>query len=56
MTVDSWLTAALADADRRDLAELKPLLETLARSTQALRQLDDELRRSDAPEPSGTEA
>ena len=38
MDVDAWLAAALADADRRGLPELKPLLETLARSTAALRE------------------
>ena len=37
MTVESWLAAAVADAERRGLPELKPLLETLARSTEALR-------------------
>jgi hypothetical protein len=36
----SWLAAACADADRRGLPELKPLLETLARSLEALRQAD----------------
>jgi hypothetical protein len=35
--VESWLQAALADAERRGLPELKPLLETLARATAALR-------------------
>jgi hypothetical protein len=40
MTIDSWLKAALADADRRGLPELKPILEALARSTQALRAAD----------------
>jgi hypothetical protein len=40
MTVDSWLAAALADADRRGLPALRPLLETLARSTAALRRAD----------------
>jgi hypothetical protein len=35
--IDAWLTAALEDADRRGLPELKPLLETMARSTTALR-------------------
>jgi hypothetical protein len=40
MTVESWLAAAIADAERRGLPELKPLLETLARSTTALRQAD----------------
>jgi hypothetical protein len=40
MTVESWLAAAIADAERRGLAPLKPLLETLARSTSALRAAD----------------
>jgi hypothetical protein len=43
-TVESWLTAAIADAERRGLAPLKPLLETLARSTAALRAADLEQR------------
>jgi hypothetical protein len=37
MTVESWLQAAIADAERRGLPELKPLLEALARATAALR-------------------
>jgi hypothetical protein len=40
MTVDSWLRAALADAERRGLARLTPILEALARSTRALRAAD----------------
>ncbi len=32
-----WLEAALADAERRQLPHLRPLLESLARSTSALR-------------------
>ncbi|HZT76810.1 MAG TPA: hypothetical protein VFA27_09140 [Vicinamibacterales bacterium] len=40
MTIDAWLRAALADADARHLPALKPLLEALAKSTQALRQAD----------------
>jgi hypothetical protein len=40
MTIEAWLKAACADADRRGLADLKPLLETLARSTAALRDAD----------------
>ncbi len=35
--IDAWLRAAVADAERRGLPELKPLLETLARSTRQLR-------------------
>ena len=37
MTVDAWLKAALEDAERRGLPELKPLLESLAQATRALR-------------------
>jgi hypothetical protein len=44
MTVDSWLEAAIADAQRRGLTPLTALLETLARSTAALRTADRELR------------
>ncbi len=44
MTVRDWLTNARADADARGLPDLKPLLETLARSTQALRDADVELQ------------
>ena len=40
MTVEAWLKAALEDAERRGLPELKALLETLARSTAALRNAD----------------
>jgi hypothetical protein len=40
MTIDAWLQTAIADAERRGLSELKPLLETLARSTAALRAAD----------------
>lgn len=40
MTIESWLQAAIADAERRGLPALKPLLETLARATTALRGAD----------------
>jgi hypothetical protein len=40
MDVAAWLAQATADADARGLPALKPLLETLARSTQALRDAD----------------
>jgi hypothetical protein len=40
MTVDEWLRIVLADADRRGLPALKPLLETLAKSTRQLREPD----------------
>lgn len=44
MDIPNWLARATADADARGLPELKPLLETLARSTQALRDADGEFR------------
>ena len=37
MTVDRWFEASLADAERRGLSDLKPLLEALARATRLLR-------------------
>lgn len=40
MTVAHWLAAAEADADRRGMPELKPLLRGLAASTTALRAAD----------------
>ena len=40
MTIDAWLDAAIADAERCGLPELKPMLETLARATRALRSAD----------------
>jgi hypothetical protein len=47
--IQAWLEAACADADRRGLPELKPLLETLARSTDALRQAEREHARDASP-------
>jgi hypothetical protein len=40
MTIDQWLQSALADADRRGLPALKPILEALAKATKALRTAD----------------
>lgn len=40
MTVERWLEWALADAERRDLPALKPLLEGVARAMLALRNAD----------------
>ena len=40
MTIDAWLAMALADAERRGLPDIRPLLETLARSLRALRDAD----------------
>jgi hypothetical protein len=44
MQVAAWLAHAIADAEARGLPGLKPLLETLARSTQTLRDADGEFR------------
>jgi hypothetical protein len=40
VTVKVWLEDAVRDADRRGLPALRPLLETLARATSALRSAD----------------
>ncbi|MEO8074679.1 MAG: hypothetical protein ABI818_00015 [Acidobacteriota bacterium] len=48
MQTEDWLKAACADADRRGLEGLKPLLESLARSTASLREFDRAIRASDA--------
>ena len=40
MTVNTWLEAAINDAERRGLAGMRPLLEALARSTSVLRTAD----------------
>jgi hypothetical protein len=48
--IAAWLAAAIDDAERRGLPELKPLLEGLAKSTAALRAADDEQRSEAARE------
>jgi len=40
VTIKSWLDSAVQDAERRGLPTLRPLLETLARATSALRTAD----------------
>ena len=55
MDIDSWLAAAIADAQRRGLPELEPLLKSLAEMTRTLRaaefdQVPDE-RAVHAPPP-----
>jgi hypothetical protein len=40
MNLENWLKAAIADARARGLAELEPLLQALARASQALRAAD----------------
>ena len=53
MNIDQWLEAAYADADRRGLPDLKPLLATLASATRVLRAADwnDLPRPAAGPEP-----
>jgi hypothetical protein len=46
--IERWLAAAEADADRRSLPELKPLLQALAASTAVLRAAEWN-ERADAP-------
>ena len=41
--LEAWLAAACTDAERRGLDELKPLLESMAKSTIALRDADAQL-------------
>jgi hypothetical protein len=53
--IDSWLAAACADAERRGLPELKPLLESLARSTAALRAADAEIDARTIADAPGTD-
>lgn len=42
MKVADWLSRSVADAEARGLPRLAPLLETLGRSTEALRAADAE--------------
>ena len=53
MTIDAWLQAAIADAERRGLPELKPLLEALARATTALRAADFNGHAQGSRQPAG---
>ena len=51
MTIKAWLDIVVEDAERRGLPALRPLLETLARSTSALRTADWNDDASGAGEP-----
>ncbi len=53
MTIDEWYTWAVADAERRGLPSLKPLLEGLRTATRELREADWNLNaaRDDDGEP-----
>lgn len=50
--IERWLAAAQADADRRGMPELKPLLQGLATSTRVLRRADWNDRADADPAPS----
>jgi hypothetical protein len=50
MDIHAWLAAAKADAVKRKMPELVPLLENLAASTMALRKADSEDRATPASE------
>jgi hypothetical protein len=56
MTIDAWLQAAVADAEKRGLPELKPVLEALGRATAALRAADfnDNAGGAAGPQPSAS--
>jgi hypothetical protein len=57
MTVERWLAAAEADADRRGMPELKPLLQGLAASMRTLRAGDwNDRADRDGPAPPRPEA
>jgi hypothetical protein len=55
MTIDTWLQNAIADAERRGLPELTPILETLAKATRALRAADFNLSASNEHRATSTE-
>jgi hypothetical protein len=56
MTIKTWLDTAIQDAERRGLAPLRPMLETLARATSALRTADWNADASGAAELSDLDA
>lgn len=56
MTIKTWLDTAIQDAERRGLSPLRPLLETLARATSALRTADWNADASGASEMAAAEA
>jgi hypothetical protein len=49
--VAAWLARAIADARARNLPQLEPLLESLAKSLQALRDADAEFAHPALPHP-----
>jgi hypothetical protein len=55
MDVPGWLARSIADAERRGLPQLRPLLEALAKSTAALRAADAEFGHPAVPEDAGAD-
>jgi len=56
MTIDDWFTWAAADAERRALPALKPLLEGLRHATRELREADWNEDAADADAPAAAPA
>jgi hypothetical protein len=55
MSPETWLKNAVADAERRGLPELKPMLEGLAQATAVLRAADiNDLADGTSHQPPGT--
>ena len=55
MRVADWLFRSVADAEARGLPRLVPLLETLGRSTEALRGADEEFGHTASEQTEATE-
>jgi hypothetical protein len=53
MTTEDWLAWAVADAERRGLPELMPLIESLAAAQRTLRAADWNEDAQRGPGPSG---
>ena len=51
MKIDAWLQSAVADAERRGLPELKPLLEALAKTVATVRAADFNVNASSDAKP-----
>ena len=51
MQIAVWLQSAVADAERRGLPELKPLLEALAKTVAAVRAADFNVNASSDAKP-----
>jgi len=51
MNIDAWLQCAVADAERRGLPELKPLLEALAKTVAVVRAADFNVNASSDAKP-----